>query len=63
MPDTASDLASRLARDAEAVCRHYLPAGRREGRYWLVGDVENSPGRSLYVRLRGADQGKGAAGK
>ena len=63
MSDTASDLARRLARDAEAVCRHYLPAGRREGRYWLVGDVENSPGRSLYVRLRGAESGKGAAGK
>ena len=63
MPDTASDLARRLARDAEAVCRHYLPAGRREGRYWLVGDLENSPGRSLFVRLRGPESGKGAAGK
>ena len=63
MPDTASDLARRLARDAEAVCRHYLSAGRREGRYWLVGDVENSPGRSLFVRLRGPESGKGAAGK
>ena len=63
MPDNASELAHRLARDAEAVCRHYLPAGRREGRYWLVGDVENSPGRSLYVRLRGPEAGKGAAGK
>ena len=63
MASNASDLARRLARDAEAVCRHYLPAGRREGRYWLVGDVENSPGRSLYVRLRGPESGKGAAGK
>lgn len=63
MPDTASDLARRLAREAEAVCRHYLSNGRREGRYWLVGDVENTPGRSLYVRLKGADAGKGAAGK
>lgn len=63
MSDNASALARRLARDAEAVCRHYLPAGRREGRYWLVGDVENSPGRSLYVRLRGPESGKGAAGK
>ena len=63
MPDTASDLARSLARNAEAVCRHYLPAGRREGRYWLVGDVENSPGRSLFVRLSGPESGKGAAGK
>ena len=63
MPNDASELAQRLARDAEAVCRHYLSNGRREGRYWLVGDAENTPGRSLYVRLKGADFGKGAAGK
>jgi len=59
----ASDLARRLARDAEAVCRHYLSNGRREGRYWLVGDVHNTPGRSLFVRLKGGDSGRGAAGK
>jgi len=59
----AAELAHRLARNAEAVCRHYLFNGRREGRYWLVGDVENTPGRSLFVRLRGPDSGKGAAGK
>jgi len=59
----ASDLAHRLARDAEAVCRQYLSNGRREGRYWLVGDATNAPGRSLYVRLRGPESGKGAAGK
>jgi len=59
----ASDLVRRLARQAEAVCRHYLPAGRREGRYWLVGDVRNTPGRSMFVRLIGPDSGKGAAGK
>jgi hypothetical protein len=59
----AGELAYRLARDAEAVCRHYLSNGRREGRYWLVGDVRNTPGRSLFVRLKGPDSGKGAAGK
>ena len=59
----ASELARRLARQAEAVCRHYLPAGHREGRYWLVGDVRNTPGRSMFVRLTGPESGKGAAGK
>lgn len=59
----AAELAHRLARDAEAVCRYYLSNGRREGRYWLVGDVENTPGRSLFVRLTGPESGKGAAGK
>ena len=59
----ASDLARRLARTAETVCRHYLPNGRRQGRYWLVGNVEGTPGRSLFVRLTGPDAGNGAAGK
>jgi len=63
MQHQAADLAQRLARNAEAVCRHYLSNGRREGRYWLVGDVRNTPGRSLFVRLKGPDSGKGAAGK
>ena len=59
----ASELASRLGRNAEAVCRHYLSSGRRAGRYWVVGDVQNSPGRSMFVRLTGLESGKGAAGK
>lgn len=56
-----SELAHRLAREAEAVCRHYLSNGKREGRYWLVGDVHNTPGRSMFVRLQ--DSTKGPAGK
>jgi hypothetical protein len=63
MSSEAADLAHRLARDAEAVCRYYLSNGRRQGRYWLVGDVANTPGRSLFVGLRGPDSSKGAAGK
>ncbi|MFU0506390.1 DUF7146 domain-containing protein [Pseudaminobacter sp. NGMCC 1.201702] len=59
----ASELAQRLGRQAEAVCKHYLSNGHREGRYWLVGDVQNTPGRSMFVRLTGPESGKGAAGK
>jgi hypothetical protein len=63
MADSIADIARRLAENAEAVCRHYLSNGRREGRYWLVGDVHNTPGRSLYVRLSrsasGDDRGVG----
>ncbi len=62
MPHDASELARRLAHDAEAVCCHYLSNGRRQGRYWTVGDVRNTPGRSMYVRLSGSDSGPGAAG-
>ena len=43
MPDTASDLAGRLADNAEAVCRHYLSNGRREGRWWTVGTSTTRP--------------------
>ena len=63
MPRDASELARRLARAAEAVCRHYLSKGRRQGRYWMVGDVRNTPGRSMYVRLSGPESGPGAAGR
>lgn len=58
-----ADLAGRLGREAEAVCRRYLSNGRRDGRYWLVGDVRNAPGRSLFVRLSGPEGGQGAAGR
>src|SRR5258708_5855844 len=63
MSSQAAELAHRLARDAEAVCRHYLSNGRREGRYWLVGDIANTPGRSMFVRLKGPESGKDPAGK
>lgn len=55
------DLARRLGRQAEAVCRNYLSNGRRQGNYWQVGDARNMPGRSMYVRLN--DSPKGSAGK
>jgi hypothetical protein len=61
MPRDAYELVHRLAREAEAVCRHYLSNGRREGRYWLVGDARNTPGRSMFVRLK--ESPKGSAGK
>ena len=54
----AAELSERLAQNAQAVCRHYLPAGRREGRYWMVGDVAGTPGRSLYVRLFETERGR-----
>ncbi|MCT7376353.1 DUF7146 domain-containing protein [Chelativorans salis] len=61
MSETAAHLARRLAQNAEAVCREYLPSGRKSGRYWIVGDVRNSPGRSMFVRLK--DSPNGPAGK
>lgn len=61
-PD-ASEVAEQLADRAEAVCRKYLAQGQKAGNYWLIGDAKGTPGRSMYVRLRGPLSGKGAAGK
>ena len=49
----AAATAAALARNAEAVCRRYLPHGRRQGRYWVAGDLGGQRGRSLFVRLAG----------
>src|SRR3974390_2552594 len=62
MAGAATELAYRLAREAEAVCRHYLSNGRRMGRYWIVGDVAKTPGRSLYVRLHASGSGRRGGG-
>lgn len=63
LPSPASEIARQLGERAQAVCRRYLSSGRRSGRYWIVGDVRNIRGRSLYVRLTGPSAGPGAAGK
>jgi hypothetical protein len=62
MEQPAARVARLLAERAEDVCRHFLSNGRREGRYWLVGDTSNTPGRSLYLRLVDSPDG-GRAGK
>src|SRR3954453_4265449 len=57
---SARELAVELSRHAEAVCRTYLSNGKRQGHHWIIGDVGNNPGRSLYVRLT---PGRKAAGR
>ena len=47
----ATEIAAALSTRAEDVCRRYLPRGRRQGRYWTVGDTSGAKGRSLFVRL------------
>lgn len=63
MPADAHALSRQLASCAHAVCAHYLSQGRKQGRYWVAGDVDNHKGHSLFVRLHGTDSGPGAAGK
>ena len=47
----ATRIAKALGERAEEVCRAYLPHGRRQGRYWVAGDLDGARGRSLFVRL------------
>ena len=47
----ASTVSALLAQRAEAVCRKYLPHGKKQGRYWCAGDARGASGRSLFVRL------------
>lgn len=61
MSGWATELARRLGDHAEAVCREYLSNGHRSGNHWIVGDVRNTQGRSMHVRLR--TNAKGPAGK
>jgi hypothetical protein len=63
MESPAKELSRGLAENVEAVCKHYLSNGSRSGNYWIVGDVNNNAGRSLFVRLKGPLSGKGARGK
>lgn len=63
MTESPADIARRLADNAEAVCRRYLSNGKREGHYWLVGNVHNEPGRSFYVRLSDRGGGRAIPGK
>jgi hypothetical protein len=63
MESPARTLSCDLAEHVEAVCRHYLSNGRRCGNYWVVGDVNNHAGRSLYVRLKGPLSGADARGR
>ena len=50
----AAGIAAALGARAEAVCRRYLPHGRKLGRYWVAGDLDGARGRSLFVRLSGS---------
>jgi len=47
-----------LAARAEEVCRHFLPAGSLSGKRWEVGNLNNAPGKSLKVDLRGQRRGR-----
>ena len=45
MYSETEDLVRDLAENAEGVCRAYLPAGRRQGSYWILGDLTGNKRR------------------
>lgn len=53
----AGEIARLLAQDAERVCRHLLPNGKRDGHEWRAGSVHGEAGKSLGVRLSGDKAG------
>ena len=40
----ATEIAAALSARAEDVCRRYLPRGRKQGRYWTIGDTSGANG-------------------
>lgn len=53
-----SKIAALLAAQAEDLCRNVLlTSGKRCGREWKCGDIDNSPGKSLAVTLWGRHAG------
>lgn len=53
----AAEIKARLVSRIDEVCRHLLPAGKPKGGEWVCGDVQNTPGESLKIRLFGPKAG------
>jgi hypothetical protein len=43
--------------NAERLCQHFLPQGKKAGSEWRIGDVSGQPGNSLGVQLTGEKAG------
>jgi twinkle protein len=54
----ASEIADRLAAQAESVVRELLPGGKVHGHEWCVGSINGEAGESLKVQLQGDRVGK-----
>ena len=53
----ASELSKELSRMADAVVKHLLPNGKRNGKEWQVGSLAGEQGKSLSVALSGTKAG------
>jgi len=52
------EIVERLNDRAEEIAAHLLPAGRRRGREWEVGNIRGETGDSLKVCVEGAKRGR-----
>ena len=52
-----SEISRMLADRADEICRKLLPAGKREGKEWVIGSLGGEPGKSLKVHLVGSKAG------
>lgn len=50
-------IAARALDQIEAVCAHWLPAGKKAGHEWEIGDRHGAPGQSLKIHLSGSKAG------
>ncbi|MCC8991889.1 MAG: toprim domain-containing protein, partial [Streptococcus sp.] len=57
---TPAQLSQALNRNAEQVCKHLLPNGKRIGHEWCAGDAYGGEGRSLKIVLDGDKAGVGS---
>ncbi len=53
-------IAARALDSIEAVCAHWLPAGKKAGPEWEIGDRHGAAGKSLKVHLTGTKAGQWA---
>jgi uncharacterized protein (DUF927 family) len=53
-------IAARALDQIEAVCAHWLPAGKKAGHEWEIGDRHGAAGKSLKVHLDGTKAGQWA---
>ena len=53
----AKEISNMLANQAELVCMHLLPHGRKQGKRWFAGSVAGEAGNSLVVDLVGSKAG------
>lgn len=54
---TLHELSVALGQRMLEFCEQYLPAGKRVGRQWVVGNIQGQAGESCYIELEGEKAG------